>query len=222
MREIPVLPLKEIILQSQIENECFRRHQCDEHACSYELFRRAVVENNQEAWEAIYQQYWRLVAAWVHLPGRPVEDEVNDAFLKFFHGAKAEPFTAKFQDFTSLMGYFKTTAYHVKMDVIRKMQSRAEVNAEDRSSIDQVPENRADPFQTPVPRIIESRERYRQLLKRMKDDKECLILKLTIVRKKPVDIYAEYADIFESVEEVYRIKERIFKRLAAEQAVDRD
>ena len=44
----------------------------------WELFRRAVVENNQQAWDALYVQYRRLVGKWrldvhtsigLHIPG---------------------------------------------------------------------------------------------------------------------------------------------------------
>lgn len=53
------LSIPEVAQKCSEENARYRRSQSDERGYCFELFRRAVVEDCQEAWETIYRQFER-------------------------------------------------------------------------------------------------------------------------------------------------------------------
>src|SRR6185295_15642499 len=74
---------------AQESDHFFNRQPHDPHYC-FELFRRAIFDHDQRAWELIYTQYHRLVAKWVlHHADFPASGEdteyfVNGAFEKMW------------------------------------------------------------------------------------------------------------------------------------------
>lgn len=52
-----------------IESERFYRGQPHDTRYAYELFRRALVERSEVAWEAIFNHYHSLVESWVRRSG---------------------------------------------------------------------------------------------------------------------------------------------------------
>ncbi|HBY99539.1 MAG TPA: hypothetical protein DEP84_37320, partial [Chloroflexi bacterium] len=72
----------------------------DDGSC-YELLRRALAERHDDAWEAVYRQYERLVRAWVvRHPGyaalTPPNDDAehlaNTIFTRFWQNLPPERF----------------------------------------------------------------------------------------------------------------------------------
>ncbi len=67
----------------------FQRQSYDPQYC-FELFRRAIMDRNQRAWELVYAQYRSLVAGWVERnsafrsSGEETQFFVNRAFEKMW------------------------------------------------------------------------------------------------------------------------------------------
>src|SRR6186713_2579488 len=88
-------PLQNLVLSGVIrrcaqESELFFRREPNDPRFCFELLRRAILEQNHDAWELIYRQYRPLVSGWVtRYPsfqdtGEEVDYFVNAAFDKFW------------------------------------------------------------------------------------------------------------------------------------------
>jgi DNA-directed RNA polymerase specialized sigma24 family protein len=98
----------------------FQRLSHDPRYC-YELFRRAVVERTQEAWELLYAQYLPLMQHWIkkHKSLAAGSEEMagfaNDAFAKFALAVNAEKFS-RFPNLKSILGYLALCTNSVMID----------------------------------------------------------------------------------------------------------
>src|SRR5258706_1712163 len=103
------------------ETESFRLHLQDDSRYCFELFRRAICERVQLAWDMIYQQYETDVARWVKQRLRFETSEsnidffVNGAFTKMWHALTLDKF-GKFSDLKALLAYLKMCVYSVIVD----------------------------------------------------------------------------------------------------------
>src|SRR5712691_3340375 len=102
--------------------------QPSEDLYALELFRRAILENDQDAWAALYDLYQFLVRNWItnRLAGGVSADVcealTNDAFVKFFRAIDAK----RFEGFSSILGllaYFRTCARSVAADYRRSQRA---------------------------------------------------------------------------------------------------
>src|SRR5690242_3295935 len=81
-----------------VESERFFHGQSYDARFAYELFRRALIERDELAWEHIYMHYSPLVESWVRRSGAFVgsgessEFFVGAAFTKFWRAVSAERF----------------------------------------------------------------------------------------------------------------------------------
>src|SRR5207248_9139621 len=104
-----------------------RRPNEDPHA--FELFRRAIVQGDQDAWAGLYDLYHALVGNWItnRLAGDTHADVcealVNDAFVKFFRAVPAARFS-QFPSAPGLLAYLKTCARSVAADYLRSQRAR--------------------------------------------------------------------------------------------------
>ena len=121
---------------AQESDHFFHRRPHDPRYC-YELFRRAIVERSEHAWELLYRQYQALVAGWVRRheayghSGEEIHYFVNRAFEKMWSAVTPEKF-ANFQNLKSLLGYLATCVNSVLMDNARSAERRALEESEDR------------------------------------------------------------------------------------------
>jgi DNA-directed RNA polymerase specialized sigma24 family protein len=209
MPDLSKIETQDLIACSQAEYVVYIMKRPTDSLCCYELFRRAANGDDQEAWEAIYLQYQREVACWVDGPPDSVEDRVVMIFTKFWAEGKRSVFVEKFKDFGMVMGYLKQIAIHVRIDLNRKSKPPGGSLV----PLEKVPESVPDLRLKPVSGQAEMNELYQKSLQLLTDEKETLIWKLTLVGFKPQEIASQYADRFENVDEVNRIKERFLLRL---------
>ena len=84
------LDLAALVRRSLSESELFYHGQPHDTRFSYELFRRALVERNEQAWEHIFTSYGSLVESWVRRSGafassgESSEYFVGAAFTRFW------------------------------------------------------------------------------------------------------------------------------------------
>ncbi len=115
---------------SEETNKFLRQSVSNDRYC-LELFRRAIVKRDDDAWACIYQQYAPLVLTWVtqHQSAAPILGQdgsaplVNAAFAKFSQALTP----AKMENFDSLaaiLKYLKMCVHSVVADEVRSRQSR--------------------------------------------------------------------------------------------------
>jgi len=199
------------------ETELFFQHRDHDTRYCFELFRRAIRENDQYAWEIIYDQYQSLVSGWVkhhrgfETSGEEVQFFVTGAFAKISSILTSEKFD-KFSDLQALLSYLKMCVHSVITDYNRKAdQANLQVSFEevqiDIKSSDPAPESK-------VLDKLDNQTLWTQIKERLNDEKERLVMQgVFVLALKPRDLCDYYEGTFENVEEVYRIKQNIFARL---------
>jgi DNA-directed RNA polymerase specialized sigma24 family protein len=196
----------------------FNRATYDPGYC-YELFRRAIVERNNYAWDKIYHQYQPLVVKWVinhtGLPatGEEVDYFVNGAFDRMWSAVDAEKFK-QFDDLAEVLRYFKLCAHSVIVDYTR-------VNPIDALDLEPFPPLLRQDLPSIEERIVgqlERQELWEAVAALMHNEKDIIVLEWSFMYDlKPSAIYAENSDRFESLDEVYRVKRNLLNRLRRSQ-----
>ena len=70
-------------------------HQATDDACAFELFRRAIVLRDEQAWAGLYELYNAVVSSWIlrlvpKLANEDLDALVNGTFAKFACALPAE------------------------------------------------------------------------------------------------------------------------------------
>jgi DNA-directed RNA polymerase specialized sigma24 family protein len=215
--DLRVLGLASISHRCARETEFFfQRQRYDPRYC-YELFRRAIIDRSQQAWELIYVQYRPLVAGWVgRHPAFPVSGEevqyfVNRAFEKMWGALSSDKF-GRFPDLKSLLRYLQMCVHSVVVDQARAAEQAlvdVQLEAAAAHSASNAPRE-ADRALAGVYR----QEFWDQIRARLNDEKEQLVVYGSFVLAlKPRELYAQSKGVFRDVKEVYRVKENVLARL---------
>ena len=199
------------------ETEFFFQHRDHDTRYCFELFRRAIRERDQSAWETIYDQYQPLVSGWVkqhkgfEASGEEVQFFVTGAFAKISRNLTSEKFD-KFSDLQSVLYYLKMCVHSVITDY-----NRVTGGVFQQVSLDQLGLNMrdTDPATEEVAMAgFDNRALWRQLNERLNDEKERLVIHgVFVLALKPRELCDHYAGKFDGVEEVYRIKQNVLARL---------
>jgi RNA polymerase sigma factor (sigma-70 family) len=182
-----------------------------------ELFRRAIVRRDEEAWTCIYQQYAPLVLTWItqHQSAAPLLGQdggaplVNAAFAKFSQALTP----AKMENFDSLaavLKYLKMCVHSVVADELRSRQ--AHQYEETLESIEHEPA--ADDPADDVVANISAQGLWQIIQEELNGEDERVLIYLAYVQgMKPSEISNRHRRLFPSVDDVYRIKRNVLERL---------
>jgi DNA-directed RNA polymerase specialized sigma24 family protein len=119
------MSLEALAHRSVLEMRKFRRKEpCDDQYCM-ELFRRALVQQDEEAWSIVYGQWQESVRHWFRCDAsRPValrhEDEQNyidDTFKRFWQSVKTQQL--EFSSLASALRYLRLCLNSVIIDTLR-------------------------------------------------------------------------------------------------------
>lgn len=202
----------------------FRRHWPSCERCGYDVFRRAVRERDQRAWDLIVAQYRGLVLAWMtRQPGfhsiRLTEDDdhwVDEVFRRFFSGVTSERF-GKFPDVGRLCGYLRLCAISAVRDELRSRAGRVETCRIALGDPDDWfgDEGEAETVTAPTEQdSVSAREVLEAITGQLHDNRERDIFRLSfILGYTPREISRLLPDHFPSVEEVYQMKRKLLDRL---------
>ena len=194
----------------------FQDRRSDPRYC-FELFRRAIAERDQRAWELIYAQYCSLVVGWVKRhsafldSGEEPQYFVNRAFEKMWSALTPVKF-GRFVHLRSLLRYLQMCVHSAILDQVRLAEQ---------SVVDVQPEVLAAGRTTGTP-IVEDlalarlyrQEFWQEINGRLCDEQERRVVYGSFVLAlKSRDLYAQFQDTFRDVREVYRVKERVLDRL---------
>lgn len=225
--ESALMPLEmdftQLVQRCVTESERFYRGLPNDTAYAYELFRRALVEESEAAWEYLYQHYSPLVESWVrrcsafNQTGESSEFFVVSAFTKFWRAMRVKTF-ANFPTLAALLHYLQLCTSCVVIDSVRA-QSWAEILPEEALINAQQPD--ASPDETVVDRASRA-ELWSCVGELIKDPAERVIVyESFVLGMKPGDIFARHADLFSAVSTVYNLKRNLLERLGRSQQLRR-
>ncbi len=212
-----MLTLSELVHRCAQETERFFQGQDSDPQYCFQLFRRAILEHDQAAWEALHTQYQSLVAGWVRqhrgfeASGEEAQYFVNRAFEKIWAALTAEKF-GRFSDLGPLLRYLKLCVHSVIVDHNRSL---------DQADLYALAEESAVETKSPGPTVEEwaldrdYRLRFWDWINaRLHDEKERRVVYSSFVLAlKPRELYDQFRNTFADVEEVYRVKQNVLTRL---------
>jgi hypothetical protein len=212
LREVP---LGELAHRCREETLRFLRGETRDDAYCFEVFERAVVQRDDDAWAAIMAQYRGIVLAYVgqHSGSAVVPESddywVNRAFQRFWSAVGAERFS-QFPDLPALLKYLKLCVHSVLMDELRARRARVTDSLED------VPVGL--PAETSAERSVvgalAGEQLWATVLSLVQDEAERQIAYLSFARDlKPAEIVSRQPQLYASVADVYRIKRNLIERL---------
>ncbi|MDW8405771.1 sigma-70 family RNA polymerase sigma factor [Chloroflexus sp.] len=213
---IAAMDIEELARRCAIESERFYRGQSHDSRYSYELFRRALVERDEIAWNYLFQHYSALVEGWIRRSGAFVssgessEYFVVGAFAKFWRAVTPERFAA-FPNLASLLQYLQLCASSVVIDSVRA-QSWAEMMPEERINEQRAP--RLSPDEEAMQRV-DRQEFWRFIDSQLHGESERVVVYGSFVLGlTPRAIFERYDNLFESVYDVYNVKRNVLSRLS--------
>lgn len=182
-------------------------------AYCFEIFKRAVVEREDAAWDAIVTQYRGIVLAYVgqHSAAAVVRESdeywLNRAFQRFWSAVGPERFSA-FPDLPALLKYLKLCVHSVLLDELRARRAAV--------SLDEIPE--IVPSEATAEEAVlgelSGEQLWGAISRELHDEAEYKVAFLSFARDlKPAEIAEQHATLFASVADVYRIKRNIIERL---------
>jgi len=207
------LPVLELARRCREETLRFLSGQDRDDAYCFEIFKRAVVSRDEEAWAAIVGQYRGIVLAYVgqHTVAAMLHESddywINRAFQRFWSAVGPERF-AGFPDLPALLKYLKLCVHSVLMDEIRAR--RAETSLSDVPEMTPASAN----AERNVIGSLSAQQLWATVMRELHDEAEQKVAYLSFARDlKPAEIAARHSSLFASVADVYRIKRNIIERL---------
>ncbi len=188
----------------------------EEDPC-WEIFRYAIIEKNEEAWKALEELCRPLIHRWIRQEG-PLEDfqdreEVSqEALFRFWRSYTPDKLPPD-SNIREVLGYLKTcvvSAVSNKKRELRKRE-RMEIPWSERWEIRREPDH--VPFEDSE-QDLEATEVWRIIMSHCSDEREKRLARLTLIEGlKASEIVRLYPNEFPTVEEVYRLRRNLFKRL---------
>jgi len=199
------------------ETAKFLRQSASNDRYCLELFRRALVRRDDDAWACLYQQYSSLVLTWVNQHqsatsllgqdgGAPLVNAVFAKFAQALTPLKMDNFTT----LAALLKYLKMCVHSVIADEVRSRQTRQ--YEETLEAIEQEPAT-DDPAEDVIAGL--SMQHLWQVIQgELHGEDERLLIYLAYVQGlKPAEICAQQRHFFATVEDVYRVKRNVLERL---------
>lgn len=201
---------------AQESDRFFSRQDYDPRFC-YELFRRAILQRNDQAWAYIYTQYQHLVSHWVErhaafvTSGEEAQFFMNRAFEKMWLGITPEKFEM-FPDLKSVLRYLQMCVHSVMVDFVRQKEYKLKLESVDDLGYQLHGEETA--VEDQITHHLDRKEFWDWLKQQLNHEKEtCVVVGMFVFALKPRDVLAQYPGVFEDVKEVYRVKENLVARL---------
>ena len=209
------MAVDELAVRCQQETINYFRHQSHDDQYCFELFRRAVQEQDHNAWAMISIQYQSLVTGWVsqhsgfESSGEEAEYFVNGAFGKISGTLSPEKFQS-FSELGFLLRYLKMCVHSIITDYNRA------ADYADVLTLDDVEEEESAEL-SPEEQALEhsNRQTFWELTKsRLHDEKERVVVHCSFVLDlKPQEILEHFQTMFSDVDEIYRVKQNVISRL---------
>ena len=179
---------------------------------SYELFRRAIVDQDAEAWASVYERFRRLLIVWADRSsacsqfGLDSAEIADQAFTRAWMALTPERF-ANFPTLPRLLSYLRACVATTVIDRIRQQTLYAP----------EIPDLYADTSTGPEQSVLDGLERaalWDVVLAAAATQSERVVLVESYrYGLPPRAIYVRHPDLFASVVAVYSTKRNLLSRL---------
>ncbi len=224
--ELPDLPLSYLCFRCGEETDLFFHHQPNDPRYCFEIFRRAIQQKDELAWDCLYHRYFKLVAGWAerHPLARQVDEDtellVNEAFEKMWAVMTPEKMD-HFHNLKSILRYLQMCVHSILTDRMRSMEKADRLeevdNQEERVS---AAEPAGPGVEEEVFRQSGASELWSLMKERLKTEKERRVIYGTfILAHKPAEFCYLYPGTFKDVREVYLVKDNLLERLRRDTAL---
>jgi len=186
-------------------------HELTEDA-GYELFRRAIVERDEEAWAAIYAHYRQLLISWArhasaYAPAIGQSEDIADrALARAWLALTAEQF-AQFPSLAALLAYLRTCVGTAAIDAARAEATRE--RAYQKLDLPSVT--------TPEELVLgaQSRDELWQLINKLisNEHERIILIESFVLGLPPRTILERHQDCFADVPAIYGAKRNLLNRL---------
>ena len=189
-----------------------------------ELLRRAICERDSGAWEALMEQYGKLVLSQIRshpLHRTTCEGDdfwVNRTFQRFWMAVGPERL-GLFPDLPSVLRYLKMCAHSVLLDEARRQRGheRAVVSLSPAPGGEAV----AEVERSVLGRLL-GQQLWEAVAAETRDQAELVIARLSLAADyRPAEIFARHPELFQSVAEVYRVKRNLIERIRRSPRISR-
>jgi hypothetical protein len=222
--------LGELVEQCRDQTDLYLRHETYDPRYCFEIWRRAVVERDEAAWQSSVDQYGIFVRRWLNqrlanLPGLRFEEEVlvNGVFFNFYRFVGPDKF-GTFQNLAGILQYLKMCCGTIVADAQRDYQARAQDTslelpgpADDANDAGPSLIERLSGSYSPEENIIEQADResfWKEIWRKLPDPQDRLLVylryNLDIPPREIVQLYPQY---FSDVNQVYRRIKNLLWRL---------
>ena len=197
-------------------NKFLKQSMSNDRYC-LEMFRRAIVQRDDDAWACIYQQYAPLVLTWVtqHQSAAPLLGQdgsaplVNAAFAKFSQ-ALTPAKMANFDSLAAILKYLKMCVHSVVADEVRARQARQYEETLELIENEPASDDPADD----VVANISAQGLWQVIQEELNGEDERVLIYLAYIQgMKPSEISSRHRRLFPTVDDVYRIKRNVLERL---------
>jgi len=219
--ELKDVSIEILCAEARAQEANFVRGEPSEDAAGVELFRRAIADGDEEAWEAVVALYRGLLIAQSArqvVRSLVVEDAgfcVDRAFQRFWRATRARGIH-EFQDLASILKYLKMCLASVLLDEARARRRQACVSFDGLAPDAYVS---SDPSSEVVAGIAQV-ELWKAIDRELRNDTERLVVRLSFAAGlSPREITALHPDRFPDVSEVYRLKRNLIERLRRSPAI---
>lgn len=215
--QLESLSIHELARCCSDETKKFLKRSISESSFCLELFRRAMIQHDEDAWTYLYQQYTPLVLTWIlqyrsaiPLLGHDAKTSlVNAAFAKFSQ-ALTPVKMEKFDSLPAILQYLKMCVHSVIADEMRLHQERQCEEAFNAREHERVIDDPADD----VISSIVTQGLWQTIQEELHDESERVLVYLAYVHgMKPREISHQHRHLFPTVDDVYRIKRNVLERL---------
>jgi len=179
---------------------------------SYELFRRAIVRRDSDAWSEVYTRYRSLLISWAYRScaseqiGETYDDIADQAWARAWAALTPERF-ADFPTLARLLGYLRTCVTTTIIDLIRSHAAIERMVQSAPSEIEDGPEHG-------VLAKLDRTALWCMALRLLKTRAERVILIESFAYcLPPRAIQARHPELFPDVTAVYSIKRNLLERL---------
>ena len=213
-----LLELAELSARCKEETDLFQTRQDNDTRYCFELFRRAICNQDQFAWAMICKQYETLIANWWINPhrgfkssGEDVGQIINRTFEKFWNAITPEKF-GKFSDLSSLLRYLKLCVHSVIVDHNRLAEQPSLYLSDGEERIKSKDTN-------PLPEEVVIDREFRQefwewINAQFNSEKERLVVYGSFsLNLKPKEIHNKFRNKYNNIDEIYATKQNILARL---------
>jgi len=215
------LATEALALRCYQESQKYLDGESYDESCCLELFRRALRDEQEAAWRAIYVQFFHLLQRWVY--GHPrfhsTEEEgaylINIAFSRFWHSLVKQRETegVALDSLPRLLQYLKSCVYSAVEDAWRRQQRqppRSEFTVDELADVLEDDQSARQMHGQFSPTAI----LHQAMTERLNSAEEEVVARLSWqYGLAPRQVREHHPEMFPTVQRVYDLKKNILDRL---------